>query len=209
MDANFIPLFPLNLVVFPNEKLNLHVFEPRYKQLVQECDQQKTTFGIPVYLDGKVKEYGTEMRLIAIERIYPNGEMDVSTKGIRPFQLKSFKKQATGKLYPGGVAIFQENEFATDIASKIQIREQLILLYEALKVKQTIHDDFNSFEIAHNIGFSTEQEYELLKINKESERLFKILEHLKEIVPVVIRTEKIKEKVQMNGHFKNLNILDL
>lgn len=209
MEANFLSLFPLNLVVFPKEKLNLHVFEPRYKQLIQECEEQNTTFGVSVYLNGKVKEYGTEMRLIAIEKIYPNGEMDIKTQGIRPFRLKNFKKRGEGKLYPVGEAVFQENVEDSDFAARLQIKEQLMLLYEALKVKQLVKDDFRSFEVAHNIGFSIEQEYELLKTKMESERLLKILEHLKEIVPVVVRTEKIKEKVRMNGHFRNLNILDL
>lgn len=209
MNANLLPLFPLNLVVFPKEKLNLYVFEPRYKQLIQECDEQKTTFGIPVYIDGKVKEYGTEIRLIAIEKIHPNGEMNIKTQGIRPFRLKSFEKQTKEKLYAAGEVVFQENVEDNDFSSRLQIKEQLILLYETLKVKQSIKDDFRSFEVAHNIGFSIEQEYELLKIKTESERLLKILEHLKNIVPTVIRTERIKEKVKMNGYFKNLNILDL
>lgn len=209
MEANFLPLFPLNLVVFPKEKLNLYVFEPRYKQLIKDCEEHNTNFGIPVYLNGKVKEYGTEMRLEGIERVHSNGEMDIRTKAIRPFRLQSFKKRTEDKLYPTGQVVFQENIEDDDFSLRLQIKKQVMLLYEALKVKQSIPNDFVSFEVAHNIGLSIEQEYELLKIKKESARLKNILEHLKEIVPVVIHTEKIKEKVQMNGHFKNLDILDL
>ncbi len=69
MTIHFLPLFPLSLVVYPNEKLKLHVFEPRYLQLVNECKEQQNTFGIPTYSDGKVKEFGTEMRLVGIEYI--------------------------------------------------------------------------------------------------------------------------------------------
>ncbi|MEZ4883371.1 MAG: LON peptidase substrate-binding domain-containing protein [Chitinophagales bacterium] len=209
MDTNFLPLFPLNLVVFPEEKLKLHVFEPRYKQLIYECDKQQTTFGIPVYIDGKVKEFGTEMRLISIEKVYQNGELDVVTKGIRPFRLKNFQRITEGKLYPSAEVMYQKNIEDDDLAARIMIIEQLTLLYEALKVKEFVKADFYSFEVAHNIGFSLEQEYELLQLKKESERLQNILTHLKDIVPVVIRTEEIKAKVQMNGYFKNFNKLDL
>lgn len=209
MAVHFLPLFPLNLVVYPNEKLKLHVFEPRYQQLVSECQKQQSTFGIPTYIEGKVKEFGTEMRLVNIEHIHPNGEMDIVTRGIRVFRLTSFEKQATGKLYPGGNVEFQPNVEDNDSLLHLEIQEQLKLLYNALNVKPKIRPDFNSFEIAHNIGFSIEQEYELFQISKESERQSKILAHLKEIVPVVVQTEQIKAKVQMNGHFKNLNILDL
>jgi len=209
MNTYQLPLFPLNLVVFPDEKLKLHVFEPRYKQMMQECQEQKTTFGIPVYVDGKVKEYGTEMQLIAIEKVYSNGEMDIVTKGIRAFSLSSFNKKAIDKLYPSGEVVFRGNIDNGDSSLTLQIREQLVALYEVLKVDQTPKHDFNSFEVAHNIGFSIEQEYELLQITQESERQMKVLKHLQEIVPVIVETEKIKKKVQMNGYFRNFNILDL
>ncbi|MEO1628994.1 MAG: LON peptidase substrate-binding domain-containing protein, partial [Bacteroidota bacterium] len=45
------PLFPLKLVVYPGEQLNLHIFEPRYKQLIRECEQNKVTFGIPAFIN--------------------------------------------------------------------------------------------------------------------------------------------------------------
>ncbi|MFK7906538.1 MAG: LON peptidase substrate-binding domain-containing protein [Chitinophagales bacterium] len=204
-----LPLFPLNLVVFPDEKLKLHVFEPRYKQMMKECQEQKKTFGIPVYVDGKVKEYGTEMQLIAIEKVYSGGEMDIVTKGIRAFSLSSFTKKAPNKLYAFGEVAFRQNIDDGDSSLTLQIREQLLALYEVLKVDQTPKHGFSSFEVAHNIGFSIEQEYELLQITKESERQIKILKHLQEIVPVIVETEKIKKKVQMNGYFRNFNILDL
>ena len=62
--TDFLPLFPLKLVAFPGEELNLHIFEPRYKQLIRECEQNGTTFGIPTFLDNKVLDFGTEIELI-------------------------------------------------------------------------------------------------------------------------------------------------
>jgi ATP-dependent Lon protease len=53
-----LPLFPLNLVVFPHEKLNLHIFEPRYRQLVRDCLEQNLTFGIPPFLDNYPQRAG-------------------------------------------------------------------------------------------------------------------------------------------------------
>lgn len=209
MNTHLLPLFPLNLVVFPNEKLKLHVFEPRYKQMMQECQEQQHTFGIPVYVDGTVKEYGTEMELLSIEKVYSGGEMDIVTKGIRVFSLNKFNKKTVNKLYPSGDVVFRANIEDSNPSLTLQIRKQLIALYKILKVNQTIKHDFNSFEVAHNIGFSIEQEYELLQIVKESERQINVLKHLEEIVPVIVETEKIKKKVQMNGYFRNFNILDL
>ena len=64
--TNFIPIFPLEIVVFPGEQLNLHIFEPRYKQLITECFEKKKPFGIPAVIDNKLKEFGT---LISIKEI--------------------------------------------------------------------------------------------------------------------------------------------
>ena len=57
--TNFIPIFPLAIVVYPGEDLNLHIFEPKYKQLINECFEQKKPFGIPVVIDNKMNELGT------------------------------------------------------------------------------------------------------------------------------------------------------
>ncbi|MCL4691877.1 MAG: peptidase, partial [Candidatus Hydrogenedentes bacterium] len=100
--AKFLPLFPLQLVVFPGEKLKLHIFEPRYKQLVGECQGEGITFGIPAYLEGRVAEFGTEMRLLNIFRTYENGEKDVLVEGVAAFQLLRFQRAIPDKLYSGG-----------------------------------------------------------------------------------------------------------
>ena len=57
--TNFIPIFPLSVVMYPGETLNLHIFEPRYKELIRECTSQKKPFGIPSVINGKVTELGT------------------------------------------------------------------------------------------------------------------------------------------------------
>ena len=60
---DFLPLFPLKLVAFPGEQLNLHIFEPRYKQLFRECEENQITFGIPAFIDNKIMDIGTELKL--------------------------------------------------------------------------------------------------------------------------------------------------
>ena len=79
--TKFIPIFPLNSIAYPGQLLNLHIFEPRYKQLITECKEQSKTFGIPSVFKDTLNEYGTEMELLEISKIYPGGEMDIKTKG--------------------------------------------------------------------------------------------------------------------------------
>ena len=57
--TNFIPIFPLNIVVYPGEGLNLHIFEPRYRQLIKECHEKAKPFGIPAVIEKRLQDYGT------------------------------------------------------------------------------------------------------------------------------------------------------
>ena len=68
--TNFIPIFPLSIVVFPGEQLNLHIFEPRYKQLIRECAEQQKPFGIPSVIENNVQELGTLVEIKEIRKVY-------------------------------------------------------------------------------------------------------------------------------------------
>ena len=202
-----IPLFPLNLVVFPGEKLNLHIFEPRYRQLVRDCLEQNLTFGIPPFIDNALGEIGTEVRLVAVEKAYNSGEMDIRTKAVGVFRLRRFFRQAEGKLYAAGnIDPIEQDEVADPVLREI-ITGQVRQLYEALGLRKLLLElapDYTIFDIAHHIGLSTEQEYRLLATTSEHERQEMAREHLETILPVVLETERLKERVKLNGHFKKL-----
>ena len=202
-----IPLFPLNLVVFPGEKLNLHIFEPRYRQLVRDCLEQNLTFGIPPFIDNALGEIGTEVRLVAVEKAYNSGEMDIRTKAVGVFRLRRFFRQAEGKLYAAGnIDPIEQDEMADPVLREI-ITGQVRQLYEALGLRKLLLElapDYTIFDIAHHIGLSTEQEYRLLATTSEHERQEMAREHLETILPVVLETERLKERVKLNGHFKKL-----
>ena len=85
--TNFIPIFPLGMVVYPGEKLNLHIFEPRYQQLITECYAETKPFGIPVVLDKNVAEMGTLIEITEIAEIYQDGKMDIRARGLRVFRV--------------------------------------------------------------------------------------------------------------------------
>lgn len=205
--TKYLPLFPLNIVVFPEEKLNLHIFEPRYKQLVLDCVESGSTFGIPTYIQNGVGLYGTEVELLQVEKKYDNGEMDIRTKGLRIFKMLQFDKLAPNRLYAGGEVELVENKFDEDIITKLKIRELLEKLYDTLGLGNLyleLPEDFNSYDIAHQLGLNTEQEYALLQLLSEKERQEVILLHLQQLLPILLETEKLKERVRLNGHFKNL-----
>lgn len=205
--ARILPLFPLKLVVFPGEDLKLHIFEPRYKQLINECEDKGVTFGIPAFIDGKVQSTGTEIELVAVDQRYPNGEMDIRTKGVGLFKILTFFKKLENKLYAGGEIESLSFDRNADFTKNKEILRHLGELYGILQIKKPLpanNPGFHSFDIAHLVGFSLEQEYELLSIQKEQERQTYMLEHLERLLPVAREMEELRKKVQMNGHFKNI-----
>lgn len=209
----FLPMFPLQLVVFPGENLNLHIFEPRYRQLVQECETEGITFGIPAYLNGKLMDIGTEVQLLTIEKRYESGELDIKTKGLGIFRIREFYKVAPEKLYSGA-----EIEYLNppSLEGDYLLAEQILTIVEELFSLLNVHkelpetpNDFRVFDWAHHIGLSTDQEYTLLCLPGEKERLIYIKSHLDELLPRVREVEEVRRKAQMNGHFKNVIPPDL
>ena len=202
-----LPLFPLRLVVFPNEKLNLHIFEPRYRQLIGECERTGMTFGIPAFIDDKLVEIGTEIRLLGIEKRYPAGELDVRTEGVGLFRLNEFYPEGRGRMYPSAdiepLPIDTHGDFLKNEDILGYVRE----LFAAMNIQKTIptnNTDFLTFEVAHHVGFSLEQKYAFLCIPTEMQRQKYMLDHLVKTLPLVREMAHLRERALMNGHFKHV-----
>ena len=203
----FLPIFPLKLVVYPNEKANLHVFEERYKELINDCEKGNLTFGIPVFMNGKIHAYGCELKIEAVQKRYEDGKKDVSCRGQRIFKCLEVKQPSNSKLYAGAEIAWASQDMQQNILTNITIIEKLDQLYELLKIDRIIPEDPTdiwSFEIAHHIGFSTNQEYQLMTMESEKERMVMIENHLTNLIPTIQEMERLKERVRMNGHFKNI-----
>lgn len=204
-----LPLFPLQSVFFPGETVPLHIFEERYKQLINDCRKEALTFGIPVYINDSIS-YGTEVQLVEVVNTYGNGEMDVVCVARQVFKVLSFEKQMQGKLYGGGEVEFLDMENDADEALRKEVLQKVETLYDLMDVPftQTSPKQFNSYSLAHKMGLSFEQEYELLLMKKESDRLNFIKSHLDTTTSILYEVNRTKGVIEMNGHFKNFDPLD-
>lgn len=208
--TNFIPLFPLKIVVYPGEILNLHIFEPRYKQLILDCIEQKKPFGIPPSIENKADELGTLMEITELVKTYEDGKMDIRTKGVSIFRVLQPVAEIPEKLYTGAIVSYPDNvmEHGDDRLSEMIINE-VKRLCELLNVAEKFpvgKGHVLSYEIGHFVGFSYSQEYEMLALFTELHRLEYIRRHLNNIVPVIKELEEMKERIQRNGHFRNLSL---
>lgn len=207
--TNFIPIFPLSIVVYPGETLNLHIFEPRYKELVKECFAAKKDFGIPTIIDGKVSETGTLVTIAEMAKEYENGEMDIVTRGTTVFRILEIIKSVPDKLYSGAIVNYPENTETylprelMDLVLKA-VRE----LHRMLKISKDFKkpdDELTAYDLAHHAGLSLEEEYDLLGLFREEQRQEYLKRHLGKVLPVIMEMEVLKERVKLNGHFKNLS----
>lgn len=205
--TDFLPLLPLKMVVFPNENLNLHIYEPRHKQLIRECKENGITFGIPAFINDKVMNYGTEIRLIDIEKRHPQGELDVKTKGVGIFKIQEYYSVTPQKLYSGADIERIQIDPNGDPRLTTLILENIGELFQSLNINSKVPnsiEQFTTYNLAHNVGFSIEQEYEFLCLTTELERQQYMITHLKRLIPVVQEMERLRLRAHLNGHFKNI-----
>jgi uncharacterized protein len=206
--TNFIPIFPLGLVVYPQEHLNLHIFEPRYKQLITECYREKKLFGIPAVIDNKVQDFGTLVRIIEITNMHENGELDIKTQGEKVFRILEVIKEIPEKLYSGAIVNYPSNNEAANpkmISLLLQHIRELHKLLNVSKDFEKSEQELKSYDVAHHVGLTLQEEYELLNLMHESQRLEYIKRHLVKVLPMAAQMEALKEKIRLNGHFKNLS----
>jgi Lon protease-like protein len=207
--TNFIPIFPLNIVLYPGEMLNLHIFEPRYKELVKECFSNKKPFGIPAVINSQVAEFGTLVNIMEIAKEYDNGEMDIITQGTVVFRILEVIKKIPEKLYSGAIVNYPEN---SEIYPKKELIQAVIKavreLHRILKIAKDFRkpdEELNAYDLAHHAGLSLEEEYELLGLFREEQRQEYLKRHLGKVLPVMAEMEVLKERIMLNGHFKNLS----
>ena len=210
--TNFIPIFPLGIVVYPGEQLNLHIFEPRYKQLITDCFAEAKPFGIPTVLDNGMNELGTLLEITEIVEVHTDGKMDIRTKGTRIFKMLETIKSLPDKLYSGAIVTYPANDDRLKAAMMTGIIADVRQLHKLLKVSKDFKKPdelLTSYDVAHHAGLTVKEEYELLGLWREDQRLEYLKRHLAKVLPMVAGIENLKDKIQLNGHFRELKGFNL
>ena len=174
---NHIKLFPLSLVTFPTKIVPLHIFEERYKALISECLNNKSEFGIIYQNNNTLAEYGCSMNVLEVVKKYPDGRMDIITKGKNIFKLNS--QLLDGELLIGEVKYSEsKNNLNSDKFEILKDKYLKILLMLGKTSNLDSHlKKIVSFELLEGISLPSEFELMLISTNSESDRL-KILDSI-------------------------------
>ncbi|HAI83179.1 MAG TPA: peptidase S16 [Chitinophagaceae bacterium] len=204
---NFLPLFPLQLTVFPGEPLHLHIFEERYKQLINDCYGENKPFGIPLVLNNQPADWGTLVEITSIAEVYADGRMDIKTKGIQVFNIMEWLREVPGKLYYAGIVHYPNNSIQAMPALMLPLLEMVRKFHEILQVQKDFGKpdaQLTSYDIAHHVGLNLEQEHQFIQLLREEQRLTFLKRHVQQMLDAAMGIESLKHRIQMNGHFKEL-----
>jgi ATP-dependent Lon protease len=199
-----IPIFPLELVLFPGEVLPLHIFEPRYKEMIARCLETGETFVVLTQLGDEVADVGCSAAVRRVLKRYPDGRLDIESVGVtRVKLLETFSDESylTGRVEP-----LEEEDAQVDAGDREKATALHMKLLEAVgdKVRPGSYSESDaiSFAIARSAGLDVRKRLELLQIDDESTRLRFLIDHLRGLIPRVEDARERQRRVSSNGHFK-------
>jgi Lon protease-like protein len=211
-DIKKIPVFPLPIIVFPEEELRLHIFEPRYKELIKDCSEKGIVFGIIPVINSRMKDIGTIVKLEEIVKEYDDGRMDIKLSSHGLFRVMEFHSKWPGKMYSGADMEMLEYSTTKDTELESQVMQLFNELCEINHVKP-FHpiswDQFVSFKLGHYVGFTLDEEYNFCILATEKERLNKLLIQLDHMIAQSKQRQEWLKRMNMNGEFRNFDLKNL
>jgi Lon protease-like protein len=144
--------------------------------------------------------------------VHDNGEMDIKTRGIKVFRILEVVKDIPDKLYSGAIVNYPDNQEQGNRALMTSVIKAIRELHVLLKVNKDFKkpdEELWSYDVAHHAGLSLEEEYELLQLLHELQRQEYLKRHIVKVLPLLGEMEALKERVKLNGHFKNLSGFDI
>jgi len=201
MPTRLLPLFPLQVVVFPRTSLPLHIFEDRYKEMVGGAIRDSSEFGVVLAKDSGIVNSGCTVKVEKLLQMYPDGRMDVLTRGQRRFEIVTINEDK--EYLQAEVSYFDDDDTAEPPQ---ELRDQAVSRYQELvrlpgaepQPDPDLTDPQLSFQLAHNLPdldfLST-----LLRHRSETERLKDLTHYLALYIPRQRTVERMKELAPTNG----------
>ena len=206
-----IPIFPLNLVMYPGSIYPLHIFEERYKRMIKSCSAQDTGFGIISKLDSDIATIGCYVEILEIYNVYDNGNMDILVKGISKFRTKATELHQDGYIQAcvssyNDARIDQNNDYSPLLKRTLK-KFRGILLKTEIELGERFwskfkESDLKSYKIAEKSGLSLRQQQNLLSLRSEIDRLQYLFDHFK-MIEEYFEKNKIAKDIILGDGFIN------
>jgi Lon protease-like protein len=195
-----IGLFPLQLVLLPTERVPLHIFEPRYKELIGECLEEGLEFGLVLEDEDGRRDVGTQAAVVEVLQVFDDGRMNVVVEGRQRFRLVELtagREFLTGEVEPV--------EDDPDPAPPEEVEAALGVFRRLVEVAESDVDEPDpavgdlSFELASRVDFGHELKQEILELRSERRRLKRLVEILGRAVEAIALEKEVRERASGNG----------
>lgn len=201
MRPDRISLFPLNVVLLPGTELPLHIFEPRYREMVHSCVRQNSEFGMLLSMPNGVARVGCTAEIMEVVKRHGDGRMDILTVGRMPFRVVELFTQ--NPLLEGQVDYLEDCEISSPAPSS-----ELVELYETCHTlifgdypKNLAADSAQSFSflVAGTLPMDLLWKQQVLELRSEADRQERLVSYLRGWAPHLQKAETVRAKSAGNG----------
>ena len=190
-----IPLFPLNLVLLPNEELSLHIFEPRYKKMITNCLEKNNNFGVVLKTRTKQYKIGCTARIVDVLETYDTGEYDIVVRGDKRFNIMDFDRK--NNLLFGNINFLNDDMAYDDHNILEQVKDKYLNILLNHKIVKDIDLEISksiSYDFTKKIILPNKLKQIFLEIPSENERLY----FLEDLFNKAIETKLSKDFNELN-----------
>jgi Lon protease-like protein len=196
-----LPLFPLDAVLLPGTPIPLHIFEPRYREMIGECLNHKTAFGIVRAKEEGIAEIGCTAEITEVAKRYDDGRMDILCEGRRRFEVMGLNEERS--FLQAEVSFFDDEPGHAPpdtVDEALRLYGELLELIEAEAELPEAGVPQLSFQLAAPMPLDLDFKQTLLGMRSERERIAAIVAYFKALLPRMRRAVKARQKAGGNGH---------
>lgn len=196
-----LPLFPLDVVLLPGAPLPLHIFEPRYKEMINECLDRKRQFGVVRTKEEGFVNIGCTAEIINVLKKYDDGRMNILAEGQRRFEVLRIDQERS---FLQAEVFYLSDEPDQPVAGEqeraVQLHGEIMQLAGAQPEKADTAAGQLAYRLAGSLPFDPDFQQALLEMNSESERIRAVISFFERIIPVLQQNAKAKRRAGGNGH---------
>jgi Lon protease-like protein len=199
--SSLLPLFPLDVVLFPGTPLPLHIFEQRYKEMIGECLDRNGPFGVVRAVEQGVAGVGCTAEIVAVTKQYPDGRLDLVSEGRKRFEVSHLNQE---RAFLRAEVLMVEDEPSVssqeETGRAVQLHSQIMKLAGAVQDLSAANMATLSFYLAGSLPLDLDFKQKLLALRSESQRILVLADYLETIVPRLHHAARARQKAGGNGH---------